>query len=135
MYETSQMTIPTKQAGSDWTQHLDKTLHITSRKIQDRLEWQATLTILWKKRCRSGYIQTLLTQIWDSHKISMVPSHQNIPVRQGRWEIMVKAYEREHPSYPRLSSKGYMLTDCKTLLLSSHQPTLGQEAWALSVCI
>jgi hypothetical protein len=28
-----------------------------------------------------------------------------------------------------------MLTDCQTLLLSSHQPTLGQEAWALSVCM
>jgi len=48
---------------------------------------------------------------------------------------MVMAYERQHPSYPRLSSKGYMLTDCHALLLSSHQPTLAQEAWALSVCM
>lgn len=48
---------------------------------------------------------------------------------------MVMAYGRQHPSYPRLSIKDYMLTDCQTLLLVSHQPTLGQEAWALSVCI
>jgi len=69
MYETSQMAIQTKEAGSDWTQHWDKTLCVTSRTIQDWLEWKATLTILWKKWQRSGYIRTLLTLIWDSHKL------------------------------------------------------------------
>jgi len=69
MYETSQMAIPTKQAGSDWTQHSDNTLYVTSRTIQDWLERKATLTILWKKWQRSGYIRTLLPLIWDSHKL------------------------------------------------------------------